>query len=208
MLLSWLASLAGLVLGLTAAGAAALIVSPAPSMGLAFVAVAAGEKSYVVIGVAVLASVLALLGSRPGLRGLSTLTVLLSLAAIGVGLVAPAQALRLASERRVDLDLGRHLTSRIDTARPMTADKTVTYATVDGQALGLDVYPPSSGRAAASPVIMVIHGGGWSKGTKGENLLFSRWLAERGYAVFDVEYRTSPQPNWKAAIGDVKCAIG
>ena len=26
--------------------------------------------------------------------------------------------------------------------------------------------------------------------------------------MFDVEYRLAPQPNWKSAIGDVKCAIG
>ena len=26
--------------------------------------------------------------------------------------------------------------------------------------------------------------------------------------MFDVEYRLAPQPNWKAAVGDVKCAIG
>jgi acetyl esterase/lipase len=38
--------------------------------------------------------------------------------------------------------------------------------------------------------------------------LASQWLADHGYTVFDVEYRTAPQPNWKTATGEMKCAIG
>ena len=29
-----------------------------------------------------------------------------------------------------------------------------------------------------------------------------------GFAVFDIQYRLAPQPNWRTATGDVKCAIG
>ena len=117
-MLSRLVSLAGLLVAVAAAAAAALIVVRAPSMNLALASIAIGEKSYIVVAAGVLAAVLALVGSRPGLRGLATLTVLLSLAAIVIGLGPPAQALRLAGERRVDLDFGRYLRSRIDSTGP------------------------------------------------------------------------------------------
>src|SRR6185503_2749063 len=45
-------------------------------------------------------------------------------------------------------------------------------------------------------------------GQKGEATLQSRRLADLGFTVFDVQYRITPQPNWKTATGDVKCAIG
>lgn len=210
-MLARLALIAGLILAVAAAAAATLIVVPAPSTSLAEAAIAASEKSYVIIAAGVVAAVMALVGSGPGLRGLATMTVLIALAAIVLGLGPPAQALRLAGERRVDLDYGRHFTSKVDSTEPtgVKAPKTITYATVDGRKLELDVYPArnnSGGGPAAA--VMVLHGGGWSKGTKGENMMFSGWLADHGYAVFDVDYRISPQPNWKTAVGDVKCAIG
>lgn len=207
-MLSRLVSFAGLLVAVAAAAAAALIVVRAPSMNLALAAIALSEKSYIVVGAGVLAAVFALMGSRPGLRGLATLTVLLSLAAIVMALGPAAQALRLASERRANLDFGRYLRSRIDTTGPVKVEKTVPYATVDGRALELDAYAPGHRAGGPAPVVLVVHGGGWSTGTKGESSLFSRWLADQGYAVFDVDYRMAPQPNWKAAVGDVKCAIG
>jgi acetyl esterase/lipase len=200
----------GVVLAIAAAAVAALIVVPAPSNQLAMAAILAGEKSFVIIAVAILASILAFIGSRPGAaRGLAALAVLLSLAAIVLALSPAAQALRLASERRVDLDFARYLRSSIDTLGPIAAPKTVTYATVDGVKLGLDVYVASgSGSKGPSPAVLVAHGGGWSAGEKGDASLFSQMLAAHGYTVFDIQYRLAPQPNWKTATGDVKCAVG
>jgi acetyl esterase/lipase len=54
----------------------------------------------------------------------------------------------------------------------------------------------------------MVHGGFWSAGQRGEAPLASRRLADLGFTVFDVEYRLAPQPNWQAAVGDVKCAVG
>lgn len=199
----------GFLLAVATAAAAALIVLPAPTKALALASIVAGEKSIVIIAAGIVAAVLALLGSRRGTRALSALSVLLGLTAIVLGLIPPAQALRLAGERRLDLDFGRYLRARVDTEGPVKAEKTMAYATVDGRELRMDVYtprPPAAG--TASPAIVVVHGGGWSSGDKGDASLFSGWLAEHGYAVFDIEYRTTPQPNWKSATGDVKCAVG
>src|SRR3569833_2036064 len=198
----------GVVLADAAAAGAALIVLPAPSNQLAMAAILAGEKSFAIIAAAVVASVLGFVGSRPGAaRGLAAVAVLLALAAIVLALSPAAQALRLASERRVDLDFGRYLHARVDTLGPITPPKTVTYATADGVSLGLDVYAASPAKGPA-PAGLVVHGGGWSAGEKGDASLFSQFLAGHGYTVFDVQYRVAPQPIWKPATGDVKCAVG
>jgi acetyl esterase/lipase len=198
-----------ILLAVAAAAAAALIIVAAPNQSLAYGAIAAGEKSLFIIGAAVVAAALALFAMRPGSRLLGMLAVLLSLAALILALIPPAQALRLAGEQRVSLSLDRYLRSEIDTQAPLTvkAEKTVPYTTVDGRTLSLDVYAPARATTPAR-VVMVIHGGGWSSGDKGDASLFSKWMARQGLMVFDVEYRTAPRPNWKTATGDVKCAIG
>ena len=199
-----------ILLALAASGAASLIVLPAPSKSMAFLAIAVGEKSVFVGGLAVLSGVLALFAMRPGTRLFALIAVLLSLAALVLALVPLAQALRVASEQRVELDFHRYLRSSIDTEGPIKAGQTVIYATIDGRTLSMDVYAPSPVAPPGKPTraILVAHGGSWSAGDKGDASLASRWLADHGFTVFDVEYRTAPQPNWKAAVGDIKCAIG
>jgi acetyl esterase/lipase len=55
--------------------------------------------------------------------------------------------------------------------------------------------------------VVLVHGGGWSNGDKGEAPRFTEQLAAAGHAVFDVQYRLHPQPNWQTAVADVKCAV-
>jgi acetyl esterase/lipase len=85
----------------------------------------------------------------------------------------------------------------------------LTYATVAGQELKLDVYRPASlADSAGAPAVVVVHGGSWRTGDKGDVPAFSAMLAGRGYAVFDVAYRLAPDARFPAAVSDVKCAIG
>jgi len=199
----------GMLIALAAAAGAALIVAPAPNQKLALLAILAGEKSFVLIGVAVLGGVLALVGMRPGTRVLGTVTILLAVATVATALAPLAQALRLAGDERANLDYGRYLAAPIDTQERGRPKKTVTYVNVDGRDLGIDVYVGARGAGGgATRPVLVLHGGGWSMGEKGDAALFSQWLADHGATVFDVQYRIAPQPNWKTATGDVKCAIG
>src|SRR5436305_12600074 len=99
--MSRLAVIVALLLGLAAAAAGALIAAPSPSRTLALLAMVIGERSLFVLGGGVLAIVLALAGSRPGWRLLATLAILLGAAAVVLGLVPPAQALRLAGAQPV-----------------------------------------------------------------------------------------------------------
>jgi acetyl esterase/lipase len=72
--------------------------------------------------------------------------------------------------------------------------------------LSVDVYgaPEGEGR----PFVVVVHGGSWARGDKGEVEHVSRALAEHGYVVFDVRYRLAPEHPFPAGIADVKCLLG
>jgi acetyl esterase/lipase len=206
--MSRVALILGVLLAVAAAAAGALIILRAPSMSLALYAIGASEKSFVVIGAALVAGILLLMGSRPGSRLVSLIGIVLAVVTIVVGLIPLAQAFRVAGDNRVSLKFGRYLGAPIEKEAKGNPKKTVTYNTVDGKALDLDVYVGSGAAGKTTRPVVIVHGGGWSSGDKGDAALFSQWLADQGHTVFDVAYRTSPQPNWKSAVGDVKCAIG
>jgi acetyl esterase/lipase len=195
-----------LVLTVAATAAALLVVAPAPIRTLADLAVVISEKTFLVIAAAALGGLLAYLSLAPGHRVGPGVSLVLATFAAGMGLLPPAQALLVAHQRGVQLDLVRYLRSPIDIGPPRPA-RTLTFAEIDGRSLALDVYHPAAAKEPR-PAVIVIHGGGWSAGDKGETPLWSERLADAGYAVFDIQYRLTPAPNWRMAVGDVKCAIG
>lgn len=71
--------------------------------------------------------------------------------------------------------------------------------------LQLDFYPAKAGRPA--PCIVMIHGGGWDGGSRGEIATFTDAIASWGYAVADVSYRLAPASKWPAQRGDIASAI-
>ncbi|WP_280267093.1 alpha/beta hydrolase [Nocardia wallacei] len=86
-------------------------------------------------------------------------------------------------------------------------NETVTYATLDGQRMQADLYlPPAS--AAPAPLVVNIHGGGFIAGSRGPSP-YNHWLAGRGYAVLDVDYRLSDSGTlrWNTEDADVGCAM-
>jgi len=84
---------------------------------------------------------------------------------------------------------------------------TFQFADINGNELNADVYAPPVGTNKNGAGIIVVHGGSWGGGERGDFPQWNRWLAEQGYVVFDIDYRLAPQPNWQAATGDVKCAV-
>jgi acetyl esterase/lipase len=55
------------------------------------------------------------------------------------------------------------------------------------------------------PFVVLVHGGSWRHGDKGELPHFSRRLAAAGYTVIDVRYTLGPFPR---GVADVKCLLG
>ena len=117
---------------------------------------------------------------------------------------------RLARQEHVSLSLGEYLrnATRIAGGGPDPA-RSVQYGVApDGTKLMLDVWLPEDAVPGLQPVVVQIHGGGWIAGTRGEASHWNRWLNERGYVVFDLEYRMPPPERWKDEVADVKCALG
>ncbi|WP_054533206.1 alpha/beta hydrolase [Herpetosiphon geysericola] len=86
-------------------------------------------------------------------------------------------------------------------------EQNTVYAEVAGESLLVDIYVPPTAPVNA-PALVVVHGGSWRGGGKGDIPAWNRWAAGQGYVVFDISYRLAPQSQFPAAVSDVKCAIG
>ena len=82
----------------------------------------------------------------------------------------------------------------------------ITYLTASNYAAKLDVYRPR-GASSPTPVMMLIHGGGWVAGTKEASVLSILPYLEMGFAVVNVEYRMGPVSLAPAAVEDCLCAL-
>lgn len=66
-----------------------------------------------------------------------------------------------------------------------------------------------AGRTTTTPLVVVVHGGGWSTGDKNELTWLLNGLKQRGYAVANINYRlTLNQPdNYKMQLDDVDSVV-
>src|SRR2546429_6431446 len=88
----------------------------------------------------------------------------------------------------------------------VTVKPDVTYRTVDGEQLGLDVYQPAK-KGQNRPAVVVVHGGGWTQGDKALFSQQSNQLAQRGFVAFSINYRLAPAHPYPAAVDDVEAAV-
>lgn len=80
-----------------------------------------------------------------------------------------------------------------------------TYSRIEGKALRLDLYRPATDRVV--PVVIHMHGGGWSRGARpASGNGFRPWL-DSGYAVVAIQYRLAGEAKAPAAVQDVRCAM-
>lgn len=90
--------------------------------------------------------------------------------------------------------------ARID----VTPERDVQLVPERGDLLA-DVYrAPQPG---PRPFVLVIHGGSWRFGDKGEVPQVSRRLAAAGMTVLDVRYRLAPKDPFPAAPADLRCLL-
>lgn len=93
------------------------------------------------------------------------------------------------------------------TAKLGTTESNLPYCTVNGSNLVMDMYWPNEG-TGPFPLVVYVHGGGWSSGDKTENLQqYVKQLTPKGIAVAAVNYRLAKDSAFPAMIEDVKCAI-
>jgi acetyl esterase/lipase len=87
-----------------------------------------------------------------------------------------------------------------------TTIQNISYGANSSQKLDLGL---PAGRTAATPLVVVVHGGGWSTGDKSELTWLLNGLKQRGFAVANINYRlTLNQPdNYKMQVDDVDSAV-
>lgn len=91
----------------------------------------------------------------------------------------------------------------------------IDYTGAGNHAQTLDLYlPPGADDERGVPLVVFIHGGGWSAGDKGSSrpgtndtlAVFTEVMLAEGYAVASVNYRLSSEALWPAPIQDVHAA--
>lgn len=90
-------------------------------------------------------------------------------------------------------------------AENYTVEKKVSYSSYPETVL--DVYIPNGGSNERRPGVLVIHGGGWSGGSKDAvvDWLVLPWV-RRGFVAVNIEYRLTKSAPAPAAVSDVLAA--
>ena len=93
-------------------------------------------------------------------------------------------------------------------AAGVRVDKNIPFAPEFGKRGMLDVYRPSEGDLSDAPVLLQVHGGAWTIGTKDQQgIPLMQHLAAKGWVCVAVNYRLAPRDPFPAQIIDVKRAI-
>ncbi|HXG71837.1 MAG TPA: alpha/beta hydrolase [Gemmatimonadaceae bacterium] len=197
-----------------------LILFPAPTYTLWMVEIAAAERGHYT---ALVALALLIPGWRRG--RLSLISWAFALAALAIAVTPLVRAYRIGSglPGKLDAAFGRppgqslqiaaaneqpvSLRALVDTEEtPGVARTTLGYASRTSGVLQLDMYR-SQALTTPLPLVVVIHGGSWSGGSRADLPELNHHLAARGYAVAAVSYRFAPRFPNPAATDDVNAAI-
>lgn len=92
-------------------------------------------------------------------------------------------------------------------AVPVAVVETHVFERTAGEELKLDFYRARGAPSAGAPCIVVVHGGGWDGGDRGQLPEWNHRWAARGYAVAAISYRLAPRFMWPAQRDDVLAAL-
>lgn len=86
-------------------------------------------------------------------------------------------------------------------------EKDLRYSDAGRRGL-LDLYLPDADDLAGAPVLLQVHGGGWTIGTKDQQgIPLMQHMASKGWVCVAINYRLAPRDPFPAHIIDVKKAI-
>ena len=85
----------------------------------------------------------------------------------------------------------------------LTVERDVVYGTAQGTPLLLDLAMPKTGNGPF-PVVVFLHGGGWSEGNRQEMNHFIEGVAGLGYVGVTVAYRLVPAARFPAQLEDCR----
>lgn len=85
----------------------------------------------------------------------------------------------------------------------MTTHREVIFGQVGARELTLDLYEPDG---AAKAIIVMVHGGGWRRGSRQGIAAYGQVLASLGFLAVAGEYRLLDEAPWPAQLEDVHTA--
>ncbi len=85
-------------------------------------------------------------------------------------------------------------------------ERDITYGTVEGEALQLNIARPKNA-GASLPCVVVIHGGAWRAGHRNGHNNITWQFAQHGYVSATISYRFCPKHPFPAQVRDVKAAV-
>jgi acetyl esterase/lipase len=101
-------------------------------------------------------------------------------------------------------DLGRFFLGE-RRAAPIRVEPNLPFVTRDGARLALDLYRAPGG--GLHPAVVVIFGGGWRFGARGDTAAEDRKLAALGYTTLAIDYRLVPAHRFPTQLHDVEDAL-
>ena len=88
----------------------------------------------------------------------------------------------------------------------VTIERDVIVGSGGGRDLRANVYRPPE-QADGAPSVLLVHGGGWASGDRGQLHGYGILLGRLGYLCVACEYRLTGEAPWPAQIHDVKAAL-
>jgi acetyl esterase/lipase len=95
--------------------------------------------------------------------------------------------------------------SRLEIEHEIIPD--ITYLTASNWESKLDLYVPRARAGKALPVLIFIHGGGWTGDTKDTKEFVILPYLDMGMSVVNVNYRLARVASAPAAVEDCRCAL-
>jgi acetyl esterase len=140
-------------------------------------------------------------------RGALVLTMM-AVVATGWASVALARMVAQSQQHGVPINLLRAFAVRV--LPGWRADDDLVYGTWQDQPLHLLVYKPKSvALGQFAPILLYIHGGGFTLGDRFESGTNLRWFADHGWLVLSIDYSLSSVDRhlWESTTGEVGCAM-
>ena len=79
---------------------------------------------------------------------------------------------------------------RLDAPHKVIIEQDIIYRKTENQSLALDLYI-SAGAAEPAPVVILVFGGGWQEGSKGQLSRYAIDFASNGFVAIEPNYRLS-----------------
>jgi len=93
-----------------------------------------------------------------------------------------------------------------DIPENVEAFKNVEYKNINGRSLQMDFYRPKE-MTKPAPLLVFIHGGGWSGGDRADYLVYLTHFAGLGYVTATVSYRFVKEAPYPACVNDIMDAV-